>query len=266
MALSHEVHAGFMSEVSSSVHTALLLSILLTEVRRAMAARDEPARATSVRDEPADMPSVVALANLAARLHQAPPSRSLSLRHKSHDPSKLHDDAMAIAGRVANKMVDVGLGAPSFAAATFRIARLGGAADTIEGLLYAALTCLQACLLGARHAQNGEIYMLLLALVVYPGLEPLHPANIGALGDRSRHVAPLVLVCVQQCLRLMLSQERQPAQMTACLKACVECRGALGAHLPHAGAADLRPIPEVIRALDDKIAATLDMLHHFSEL
>ncbi len=209
------------------------------------------------------MPSVVALANLAARLHQAPPSMAMSVRHKQRQRDNIHEEVMRLAGRVAS-LLDADLGAPSFAAATFRVAELEGAADSIEGLLYAALTCLHVCLLGARHAQNPEVYMLLLALVVYPGLEPLHPASLGALGEKSRRtVGTLVLALVQNCLRLMLSHERQPALMTQCLQKCVECRDALAAQLPRT--AD-KPVAEVLRALEARTTATLDMVHHFSEL
>ena len=254
MALSHEVHEGIMAEVSPSVHTALLLSMLLTELRRSMVGKD-------AKREPADMPSVVALANLAVRLHQAPPSPYVPLRRKSP-----HDAAMAIAGQIATTMVDVGLGAPGFASATFRVADLGGAADTIEGLLYAALTCLHVCLLGEAHARNKNIYMLLLALVVYPGLEPLHPSSLGALGDKSKHVAPLVLSCVTRCLSLMLSRKGERRELESCLAACVDCRGAVAAQLRSGWQSDGKTTPEALASLNTAIAATLDMLHHFAEL
>jgi hypothetical protein len=262
MAHSHVIHEGRMAEVSQSVHTALLLSILLTEVRRAMAYRaDAPAR-----EEPADMPSVVALANLAARLNQAPPSPAMSVRHKQRDASTIHEEVMRLAGSVAS-LLDADLGAPSFAAATFRVAELDGAADSIEGLLYAALTCLHVCLLGAQHARNSEVYMLLLALVVYPGLEPLHPASLGALGDTSRRsVAPLVLSLMQSCLQLMLSHKREPELMKDCIRRCADCRGVLAVQLHKLPRTADKPIPEVLRALEARTTATLDMLHHFSEL
>jgi hypothetical protein len=259
MAHSHKIHEGFMADAAPAVHTALLLSILLTEVRRAMAAR----AAAPAREEPTDMPSVLALANLAARLNLALPSMAMSVRHKQRDASTIHDEVMRLAGNVAG-LLDADLGAPSFAAATFRVAELEGAADSIEGLLYAALTCLHVCLLGAQHARNAEVYMLLLALVVYPGLEPLHPASLGALGDKSRRaVGTQVLVLMQNCLRLMLSHTHEPALMAQCLQKCVECRDAL---VPHFPPATDKSIHEVLHALHARTTATLDMLHHFSEL
>jgi hypothetical protein len=257
--LPRDVHDGVMADVAPAVHAALLLAMLLFEVHRAMAG--PPRR----RAEAAEMPSVIALANLAVRLHRAPPTPFLDVVRRDRGP---HAGVMRVAGLVAAKMEGVGLGAPRFAPATFRIAELGSAADTAEGLLYAALTCLQFCLLGAAHARNKRLYMQMLALVVYPGLEPLHPDKLGALGEGMRNVAPLLVACVQQCLGAMLAHEPGAADVPQCVALCVENREAVAAHLFATQLAEPAPGAKTpsaaLAALGAELTATLDMLHHFA--
>ena len=266
MALPHEVHEGIMADVSPAVHTALLLAMLLTEVRRSMLGRP-PTHAATV-----EMPSVVALANLAVRLRRAPPSKYISIAKSGNN---LHAAVMRVADGVAEKMVSIGLGAPRFAAATFRVADLGAAADTAEGLLYAALTCLHTCLLGASHARDKQLYMRMLALVVYPGLEPLHPESLGALSDGVRHVGHMLLACVKQALELMLAHDAEPRAVDACVASCVECRGAIAAHLASVGAAhgahgahggSAKTVAATLASLGAELEATLDVLEHFAQV
>jgi hypothetical protein len=268
MSTPHEVHEGIMAGVTPAVHTALLLAMLLTEARRSMLAaqRQPPAHV--------DMPSVVSLANLAVRLSRAPTSKYVSIAKRG---SNLHNAAMRVASQVASKMDAIGLGAPRFAPATFRVAGLGAAADSAEGLLYAALTCLHACLLGARHARDKQLYMRMLALVVYPGLEPLHPESLGALSDGMRHVAHLLLACVTQSLELMLAHEIEPDAVDACVASCVECRGAVEAHLASVVGASVdgaaggpggpgKTVGATLASLRAELEATLDVLEHFARL
>lgn len=270
MPLPHAVHEGIMAGVAPAVHTALLLAMLLTETRRSMLAAQKRPHA--------EMPSVVALANLAVRLSRAPPSRYISIAKSgagrgdgTGNGNGLHHAVMLVAERVASKMDAIGLGAPRFAAATFRVAELGAAADSAEGLLYAALTCLHTCLLGERHARDKQLYMRMLALVVYPGLEPLHPESIGALADGMRHVAHVLLASVRQSLELMLAHEIEPDAVAACVASLVECRGAVEAHLGSVvgsagSSAAVKPVGAAVASLGAELEATLDVLEHFARL
>ena len=260
MPLPHEVHEGIMAGVTPAVHTALLLAMLLTEVRRSMLAAQKRPHV--------DMPSVVSLANLAVRLSRAPPSKYISIAKSGNN---LHTAAMLVAGQVSTKMDAIGLGAPRFAAATFRVAELGAAADTAEGLLYAALTCLHICLLGASHARDKQLYMRMLALVVYPGLEPLHPESLGALSDGMRNVAHLLLACVKQSLELMLAHDIEPQAVAACVSSCVECRGAVAAHLGSVvgsagGSGSGKTVVATLASLGAELEATLDVIEHFAQI
>ncbi len=262
MPLSPEVHEGIMATVSSAVHTSLLLSMLLTEVRRSMLA--------SQKQGPVEMPSAVSLANLAVRLSRAPPSKYISIAKSNNN---LHAAVMHVAGQVSTKMEAIGLGAPRFGAATFRVAELGPAADSAEGLLYAALTCLHTCLLGESHARDKQLYMRMLALVVYPGLEPLHPESLGALSDGMRNVSHLLQACVKQCLTLMLAHDVEAQAVAACVSACFECRGAVAAHLGSvvgsasgSGSGQTKTVVATLASLTAELTATLDIVEHFAQL
>jgi hypothetical protein len=159
-----------MEDLGVAAQTAMAFAMLLQVLLAASVAT--PARPSARESEDGleqllgrtELPSVTTLGELALHLQRYPMPTVPDPRGLMQLPQKMEQ-------RMPGLVLSPGL---------VRLEGLGAAADTAEGLVYAALLWLATALRCAAHAKNRAVFGLLVVAVLYPALEVLHDEQLGA--------------------------------------------------------------------------------------